>query len=62
MGTKNHYFEIKIQPYGHILRPQVEDNEFDILFFLENSVFLFQNQEKKGIFVSKTSLTEETPN
>ena len=32
VGTKSHCLDSKIQPYGHIFRPQVEENERDILF------------------------------
>ena len=32
-GTKTHYFESKILPYGLIFRPQVEENECEPLIF-----------------------------
>ena len=61
VGTKSHCLDSKIQPYGLIFRPQVEENKCDNLFFLYN-LFRCLNQEKRCIFVSKTSLTEKTPN
>ena len=51
VGTKNHYFESKIQPYLLIFRPQVEENECDILFFLWNSCCCSKSREK-GVFLS----------
>ena len=61
VGTKITVLDSKIQPYGLIFRPQVEENECDILFSCKIHLVV-QNQEIKCIFVSKTSLTEETPN
>ena len=51
VGTKTHYFESKIQPYGLILHPQVE--ECDILLFLWN-LFVVQIK-KKSVFLSTES-------
>ena len=58
VGTKTHYFESKIQPYGLIFCPRVERNEYDTIFFWEIR-FVVQKQETKVYFCQQKLLTEE---
>ena len=53
-----HCLDSQIHLYGLIFCPQVEENKCGILFYCEIH-FCVQNQEKKYIFVRKTSLAEK---
>ena len=63
VGNKNHCLDRKSKPNGLIFRPKVDENEYDIHFFLLNLFCCFKPEE--FFFVSQMSLRgkliKETP-
>ena len=56
VGTKNPCLDSKICPYGLIFRPQVEENEYDIIYFCYIYFFLLSENEFHRFVISMTSM------